>query len=80
MNNSQGNQRTKSNESYSSWEQIIFELPQGLVLRPVSFKIFLSNQFFSFLNFSINACENVDAVAETLRVSAEKLFKWLKDN
>ena len=25
-------------------------------------------------------CENTDAVAETLRMSAEKLFKWFKDN
>ena len=26
------------------------------------------------------ACENIDAVPETLRMSTEKLFKWFKDN
>ena len=31
-------------------------------------------------NTIYNACDNVDAVAKTLRMSAEKLFKWFKDN
>ena len=26
------------------------------------------------------ACDNVDAIAETLKISAGKLFKWFKDN
>ena len=26
------------------------------------------------------ACDNVDTGAETLSMSAEKLFKWFKDN
>ena len=26
------------------------------------------------------ACENVDALTETLKMSAEKLFNWFKDN
>ena len=44
MNNSQENQRTKTNESYSSWsKQMLFGVPQGLVLRPILFDIFLSN-------------------------------------
>ena len=45
MNNFQENQRTKTNESYSSWsKQILFGVPQGLVvLRPILFDIFLSN-------------------------------------
>ena len=30
-------------------------------------------------NTLYNAYDNVDAVAETLRMSAEKLFKWFKD-
>ena len=99
MNNSQGNQGSKTSEfCSSSCEQILFEVPQGLGLRPVSFNIFLSDHFSSFLDFTFfflilndidyvsyaddstlyNACDNVDAVVETSRMSAEKLFKWFK--
>ena len=31
INNSQENQRTKTNEPCSSWEQILFGVPQGSV-------------------------------------------------
>ena len=38
MNKSQGNQRTKTNKSCISWEQILFRVPQFLVLRPIFFQ------------------------------------------
>ena len=31
---SQRNQRTKINHSYSSWEEVLFEVPQGSILGP----------------------------------------------
>ena len=46
------------------------------------FLIFNNIDFASYAddNTLYNACDDVDAVAETLRMSAEKLFKWFKDN
>ena len=38
-------QRTKINHSYSSWEDILFGVPQGSTLSPILFKIFLSDLF-----------------------------------
>ena len=38
-------QRTKINHSYSSWEDIIFEVPQGSILGPIVFNISLSDLF-----------------------------------
>ena len=49
MNNSEGDQRTKTNKHYSFWEQNLFWLPQGSILRPILFDIFLRDQFFSLL-------------------------------
>ena len=38
-------QRTKINSSYSSWEEILFGVPQVSVLGPLLFNIFVSNLF-----------------------------------
>ena len=68
LNNSQGNQIKKSNESYSSWEK-----------RPKNFSIYFSVIFFLFWmvidfasyadeNTLYNACENVDAVVQSFRM------------
>ena len=76
-----------------SWSEPISFLQsalQGLLLGPILFNIILSDLFFILNDIDI-ACYvddntlykthgNVDAVSKTLRMSAEKLFKWLRDN
>ena len=39
-------QRTKIDSTYSSWEEILFGIPQGFILGPLLFNIFLCDLFY----------------------------------
>ena len=46
-------QRTKINSEYSSWEEIMFGIPQGSILGPLLFNIFLSDLLLVMENINI---------------------------
>ena len=83
-------QRTKVNSSYSSWEEILFGDPQGSILGPLLFNIFLYDMFFVMNNmdfacyaddntpyFSSHCIEDVNRILENNSI---KLFKWFSAN
>ena len=83
-------QRTKVNHAYSSWDERLFGDPQGSILGPILFNIFLSDLFLVISNtdFSSYADDNtiydsgnsIDDVISSLQESAEKLFQWFSHN
>ena len=78
-------QRNKINSSYSSWHEIIFEVPQGSILGPLLFNIFLIDLFFIVENTDIASyaddntpyisANNINKVIISLEKGTATLFK-----
>ena len=83
-------QRTKINDSYSPWIEILFVVPQGSNLEPLLFNIFLSDLFLIVKDIRIasyaddntlyDSCDTLEEVILSLQSSSKKLFQWLSDN
>ena len=83
-------QTTGVNANYSSWEEILFGVPQGSILGPLLFNIFLCDLFLimketSFASYADDntpyvTAENLDEVIKSLEKDSIKLFQWFSDN
>ena len=77
-------QRTNINSTYSSLLEIVFEVPQGWILGPLLFNIFLIDLFFLIEDTDIASyandntpyviADNIDGVIKSLEIKPQKFY------
>ena len=84
------NQRTRINNSYSTWIEIVFGVPQGSLLGPLLFNVFLADLLFILNSMDIaNYAEyntpyatanDIDSLIASLEEASNSLFTWFGNN
>ena len=80
----------KLSETFSSWKDLEYGVPQGSILGPLLFNIHLCDLFYFLDDLDIASYaddttlytvkENKESVINALETSSQKLFKWFKNN
>ena len=83
-------QRTKVNGSYSSWQELKIGVPQGSILGPLLFNIFINDMFYfikdtKMANYADDNTvytveENIDDLLKTLENETSLILNWFRIN
>ena len=82
--------KTRVNNSYSTWFEILFAVPQGSILGPLLSNIFLADLFFNLNKIDIanyaddntpyTSSDDVNELIKSLEEASKELFEWFNDN
>ena len=77
-------------DSYSSWQEILYSVPQGSILGPLLFNADLRDLFITTSRYDIDnypddnkpyvSGRNIEKVVASLEEVSEVIFQWFRDN
>ena len=83
-------QRTRVNNSYRTWFEILFGVPQSSILGPLLFNKFLAGLFiilsetdianYADDNTPYTSSNDVNGLIKSLEEASKNFFKWFNDN
>ena len=83
-------QRTKINNAFSRYSEILYRVPQGSIVGPLLFNIYICDIFFDIIESDIasyadyntpyNFDFNLDNVKSNLEKSTNSLLNWFREN
>ena len=87
---SETQKRTKVINAYSTYSDILYGVPQGFILGPLLFNIYISDMFYDSDKCDIASYTddntpyisdfNLEEVIQKLELTTNNLFEWLKNN
>ena len=83
-------QRVRINSTYSSWNEILYGVPQGSILGPLLFNIYLADLFllcnetnianYADDNSPFSCCKDIESVINQLQNDSKTLLTWSDNN